>query len=628
MKRTISRHLLPILFMLMHAKSHAQVKSSCKVYAPDKTTCMEIGVSTKGKLVYRVLFAGRETVSWSALGFVVDHTSAGEMTVIKNKKQKSNREKFACPLGEEDTVTNNYNQLELSCATGSLTYNLMIRVFDGSVAFRYILPAQPGVENASIHQENTGFIFPGSYSIYQYNQESVFTPVSIDTLDQTCDFPATLVNGKLFISIGEACNENYTKAELKKGTAPHSLAIAFRKNTSVKPVHAYQMPWRTISISTTAVGLHQFSTLNLKLSPPATKEIPASVKPGKLIRAQLNTQSGLDCIEFAVKHHFQYILFDAGWYGAEFRSTSDPTLVIPAIDMPQVIRHAKDNGIGVILYVNYVGLRARLDTLLPLYKSWGVAGLKFGFVDGLTQDGIAWLVSAIQKVNDYGFILDIHDNYKPTGLSRTYPALLTQEGVRGDENSPDAFHNTLLPFTRFLAGPADFTFCFPNENNSYSKNLKVSKAQQLALSVVYFSPLQSIFWYGLPKEYTNENEINFFTLVPTVWNESHYLSGAPGRYISVARRHGTTWYIGNAAGPEDWKQNLALEFLTPQKNYTATIYEDDGLGSIRKRTLIVKKGDIFSIDIKAKGGQAIMIELSVPAISVSTLRNLSMARVR
>lgn len=292
--------------------------------------------------------------------------------------------------------------------------------------------------------------------------------------------------------------------------------------------------------------------------------------------------------------------------GAEFRSSSDPTQVIPQIDMPKVIQHGKEKGIGVILYVNYVGLRAKLDTILPLYKSWGVKGLKFGFVDGLTQGGLTWLSSAIKKVNDYGFILNIHDNYKPTGLSRTFPALLTQEGIRGDENSPDAFHNTVLPFTRFLAGPADFTFCYPNSKNSFSKNIKVSMAQQLALTVIYFSPLQSIFWYGQPNDYTNEEEIEFFKYVPTVWNESHYIAGDIGKNISVARRKGDTWFVGNAAGLEDWKDNIRFDFLTKGKTYVATIYEDDE-ESIRKRTMNVKKGDTFPLNIKAKGGQTLII---------------------
>jgi alpha-glucosidase len=275
--------------------------------------------------------------------------------------------------------------------------------------------------------------------------------------------------------------------------------------------------------------------------------------------------------------------------------------------MPKVIQHGKEKGIGVILYVNYVGLRAKIDTLLPLYKQWGVKGLKFGFVDGLSQRGLSWLSAAMQKVYEHGFMLNIHDNYKPTGLSRSFPNLLTQEGIRGDENSPDAFHTTTLPFTRFLAGPADFTFCYPNAKNSYAKNLKVSKGQQLALTVAYFSPLQSIFWYGQPKDYTNEGEIEFFTKVPTVWNESHYLAGDIGRNISIARRHGYTWYLGNVAGLEDWSGKVSLDFLTKGIAYTATIYEDDGQGSIRKRTQAVKRGDKFRFAIKAKEGQAVII---------------------
>jgi alpha-glucosidase len=596
-----------ILLLLFNQAVNAQVKASCKIYSPDKLTRFEAGRDTAQNMLYRIMFDNHEVITWSALGIIANSMALGEKVVIKSSIQKSVHEKFAWRLGEDDSITNQYNQIILSCVSGGLPFNVIARVFNGSVAFRYEINQQRDYIHVS--SEHTAFNFTEPFTLYQYNQESVFTPVAIDTFNTSCDFPATLTNGKLFISIGEADNENYTKAELKRGTSPHSLVPVFVRDTAVKWSGSFQTPWRTISISNTAVGLHQFSQLFIKLAPPSAKQIPAWIKPGKLIRSQLNTQSGLDCIDFAEKHQFQYIMFDAGWYGAEFRFTSDPTQVIPEIDMPQVIQYGKEKNIGVILYVNYVGLKAKLDTILPLFKKWGVSGIKFGFVDGLTQKGISWLIPAIKKVNEYGFILDIHDNYKPTGLSRTYPALLTQEGIRGDENSPDAFHTTVLPFTRFLAGPADFTFCYPNASNSYSKNIKVSKAQQLALTVVYFSPLQSVFWYGRPKDYTNESEIEFFTYVPTVWNESHYLLGEMGKHISVARRNGTSWYVGNAAGLEDWKENLRLGFLAPGKKYTATIYEDDEQGSIRKRIIAVKKGDVFPIDIKAKGGQAMIIRM-------------------
>jgi alpha-glucosidase len=596
-----------ILVLLVTFGTKSRAQSNITVKSPDNNTSIQFGLDNKN-LRYKVIYRGEDVTSWSNLGFVLDNTVAGENTIINSTKQRSNKEQFNWSLGEDDVITNNYNEISLFCHSSALSFKLIARVYDGCLAFRYEVPKQTGVAISTIKKELTEFRFPEIYTLYQYNQETVFTPVLIDTFNKSCDFPATLTNGKFYITIGEANNDNYTKAELKRGVNAHSLAPAFIRDSIVKFTGAFQTPWRTISVAKTAIGLHDYSQLYLKLNPSPINGIPASIKPGKLIRAQLNTQSGLDCIDFAAKHNFQYIMFDAGWYGAEFRGTSDPTQVIPQIDMSKVISYGKGKGIGVILYVNYVGLRAKLDTILPLYKQWGVRGLKFGFVNGLTQDGLTWLASAIKKVNDYGFILDIHDNYKPTGLSRTYPALLTQEGIRGDENSPDAYHTTVLPFTRFLAGPADFTFCYPNGKNKFTKNLKVSMGQQLALSVVYFSPLQSIFWYGQPNDYTNEEEIEFFKYVPTVWNESHYLLGDIGKNISVARRKGDTWFVGNAAGLEDWKESFQLDFLTKGKMYTATIYEDDGKGSILKRTKNVKKGDLFSFDIKAKGGQAMIIK--------------------
>lgn len=601
------------LLILWLAVSFATAAPKPKIYqanSPDQKMRIELTVDERKALVYRILFANEPVLNWSALGLQVNTTAVGQNAVIRKANQSTHKEQFAWPLGENDTIQNNYNELTLDCQSGPTVFQVIARVFDGSVAFRYALPRQK--EPGLIRQEHTTFTLTDNYTIYQYNEESVFTPTALAELQKSCDFPATLTNGRLFLSIGEADNQSYTKPVLTKGTALNSLAVAFHKD-SVQTSADFRTPWRTISVATSAIGLHQFSDLPLRLCTPMAQAVPTWVKPGKLIRSSLTTQGGIDCIDFAASHNLQYIMFDAGWYGAEFRTTSDPTQVIPAIDMPKVIQYGKERNIGVILYVNRVGLRARLDEILPLYKKWGVAGLKFGFVDGLTQEGITWLTGAIKKVADYGFILDIHDNYKPTGLSRTFPNLLTQEGIRGNENNPDAFHNTVLPFTRFLAGAADYTFCYPNTNRYFSDNLlktklQVSKGQQLALSVVYFSPLQAIFWYGNPTDYNDEGEIEFFKRVPTVWNESQYLAGEIGKYISVARRQGTTWYVGSAAGLSDWSGSLPLHFLASGKRYQATIYEDDAAGGIQKRVVDVKQGDTLPVSVKAKGGQAILIE--------------------
>ena len=599
----------PILLLLVNYQNlHAQIKNTISIKSPDESTVFEAKTSADGQLVYRMFFKTKAVTEWSTLGIVFGDNDGASKIAIEKAKTQSKNEKFAWVFGERDSIVNRYNEVTLSCVSGTLLYDVVARVFNGSIAFRYKLSKTAAAIN-HVKKELTTFRFTNDYTLYQYNQESVFSPVSIDTFSKTCDFPATLTNGGLFLQLGEACNDQFTKAELKRGALPHSLTVTYDRDTALNIINDELTAWRTISVATSAIGLHAFSDLNFRLNQPAKKFVSETVKPGKLIRSQLNTKSGLDCIDFAVKHNLQYIMFDAGWYGAEFRTSSDPTQVIPALDLPKIIAYGKQKGIGVILYVNYVGLRAKLDTILPLYKQWGVAGMKFGFVDGLTQNGIMWLNQAIQKVNDFGFVLDIHDNYKPTGLSRTYPALLTQEGIRGDENSPDAFHTTVLPFTRFIAGPADFTFCYPNSKESFSKNIKVSKAHQLALSVVYYSPLQSLYWYGKPLDYTNDRETEFFDYVPTVWNESLYITGEIGENISVARRSGDKWFLGSVAGLKDWSTSIKLNFLGKASKYEASVYDDDGNGSIKKTTVIVKRGEVFPLNIKAKAGKAVIFRL-------------------
>ncbi len=608
---SIPKTLLSFLLLSFAFQLFAQTKKSVTVEAPDKKTKAEFSVNEQGKLQYQISYSGKKAIAWSALGLNTNAGILGENTSIKASTVIGVNERFTWTLGENDQITNHYNELTLSCISAGKPFDVVVRVFNGAVAFRYKVSSALNAEGNRIYGELTSFHLPKSTTIYQYNQETVFTPTQLDTLHKTSDFPSTLRTADFYYSIGEAENNWFTKAELKNGSESNTLVVAYPRDKELTADNEYATPWRTVAISKSAIGLHEFADLYLKLNSTTVKEVPAWIKPGKLIRSQLNTQSGLDCIDFAAKHNLQYIMFDAGWYGHEFRSSSDPTQVIEQMDLPKIISYGKEKGVGVILYVNKVGLYAKLDTILPLYKKWGVAGFKFGFVDGLTQYGIKWLDQAIRKVNEYGFILDIHDNYKPTGLSRKYPGLLTQEGIRGDENSPDAFHTTTLPFTRFIAGSADFTFCYPNSRESFSKNLKVTKAHQLALSVIYFSPLQSLYWYGKPLDYKNDEELEFFDRIPTVWNESHYLAGEIGENISVARRNGDTWFMGSVAGLKDWNGSVKLDFLTPGVKYEATVYEDNGAGSIRKSTLNVKKGDALSLSLKAKSGQAVIIQKPV-----------------
>lgn len=213
---------------------------------------------------------------------------------------------------------------------------------------------------------------------------------------------------------------------------------------------------------------------------------------------------------------------------------------------------------------------------------------------------------AIEKAAECQLMVDVHDEYRPTGVSRTYPNLMTQEGIMGNEEMPDATHNTILPFTRFVAGAGDYTICY------FSNRKKTTHAHQLALAVVYYSPLQYLFWYDKPEFHRGEKELEFFKNVKTVWDDTKVLNGEIGKYITVARRSLDDWFVGSITNNDARKLSYKLDFLDKNKHYIAYIYADDSkLGTrtnVKTQAFVVKKDDRLSFDLEASGGAAVHIE--------------------
>jgi alpha-glucosidase len=254
-----------------------------------------------------------------------------------------------------------------------------------------------------------------------------------------------------------------------------------------------------------------------------------------------------------------------------------------------------------------------VDAFFALYKTWGIKGIKLGYVEGRSQRGVAYQHAILKKAAQYQFIINIHDQYRPSGTARTYPNLLTVEGIRGNEyRTNTAQHTTTLPFTRFLTGAADYTFCFkdPDEQNAALKVLKTSKAHQLALSVVLFSPLQHVLWYGVPGHYTNATEIEFFKTVPTVWDDSKYLDGDIGQHVTVARRSGNKWFIGTVNGLTPRSFSIPLDFVD-DGTYQVVSYEDEG-NTIRKHISFLSKGQMLQFDLPASSGKVFIVEPGRP----------------
>jgi alpha-glucosidase len=254
-----------------------------------------------------------------------------------------------------------------------------------------------------------------------------------------------------------------------------------------------------------------------------------------------------------------------------------------------------------------------------LFQKWGVRGIKFGFVEVGSHKWTTWLHDAVKKCAKYNLMVDIHDEYRPTGFSRTYPNLLTQEGVRGNEEMPEATNSTILPFTRFIAGAADHTICYYHrpelkprlKETQNARVMKTTSGHQLALAVVFYSPLQFLYWYDKPEDSQDEPELEFFDKVSTVWDDTKVVDGEIGKHVTIARRKGDDWFVGTVTNTEKRDLKIPLSFLTPGKKYEASIYYDDPDSKVRTKVSIKRiKVDISTVletKLIASGGQAIWI---------------------
>jgi alpha-glucosidase len=585
--------------------------------------------AAQGCPFYRVAYQGRPVLADSRLGLELADAALNEGLEIAGQAFSEHDATWKPVCAERATIRDHYRQLVLDLQQSRAPHRLLrltFRAYDEGVAFCYTLPAQPGLKDFTIAQENTRFRFTGDYTtwaVYAAQGNYAGGEVPLSKVKPGVERPLTVrIAGDLYASLSEARLVDYARMKLRPAKdQPYTLEAFLDaergKYGQVTGTTPFCSPWRVVMVADRPGKLLEQNYLILNLNDPCAIADTSWIKPGKVIReVTLSTRGGKACVDFCVQRGLQYIEFDAGWYGHQYDPAADARAVHldpprnpadpAALDLHEVLRYARGHGIGVILYVNHLAAERQWDKLLPLYEKWGVQGVKLGFVNVGSQHWTAWLHAAIRKAAEHHLMLDIHDEFRNTGYQRTWPNLMTVEGIGGNETFPTPVHNATLPFTRFLTGPADYTFCW------YSGRLKPTHAHQLAISTIFFSPWQFLYWYDRPSQCRGEEALQYWNHLPTVWDETHVLQGEIARYVSVARRKGPEWYVGTIHAAGRGTLEIPLSFLAPGRKYTATLYSDRDPGNpdckdVKIETRSVDSTTILKPDLPANGGQAVRI---------------------
>ena len=510
--------------------------------------------------------------------------------------------------GERSAVHDAWNGAVLHFAKDDGSdYRLDIeaRAYDEGVAFRYVLPMHPDAIYHRVKADNTEFTFPdGSLAWVTWWAQGSYELMPLKDWPDECERPVTVkIAEDLYAAVGEAAQIDFPRGKFRlSGTKENTLVTALNDD-GTDIVTPYEMPWRVVMAAGSPGELLENNDIYLNLNEASKIADESWIRPGKIMReTRLTTENALKVIDFCAVHNMQYLLFDWKWYGPAFDFASDATTVIPQLDMPRVIAYGKEKGVGIWLYVNQHALQKQAEELFPVFREWGVAGVKFGFVQFCSQHWADWVHRLVRLAAENNLMVNIHDEYRPTGYSRTWPNLLTQEGIRGNEEFPRGTHNTILPFTRMLCGAGDYTVCY------FDSRIKNTHAHQLAFPVIFFSPLQTLYWYDTPDRVRDVPELEFFDNVPVVWDDTKVVDDSMGEHVVIARRSGEEWFAGAISGSNACRIEVPTDFLEPGKDYVLRVYTDDDTVDtptrVRVARYIVRGGDVLSFDLKADGGAA------------------------
>lgn len=638
------------LLCLMMAWGSLAFAENYTVDSPDSR--ITVNVETGTNTTYSVTFNGKMILNPSPISMTFDNgTVIGRNMEVKNV-ERSTQNQVLKPVVRQKSkqIIDHYNEMVLDAEN----YKLYFRVYNDGLAYRFHtdFPDSLKVLNEEViycFPEDYNTLFPEERSMLSA-QQPLFKPMKLSEIgtDRFCSTPILIkVDENVRIFISESDLESYPgmflrkqgKNELAGKFAAVSLEDYKTDDRQIFPTKradyiarvngTRNYPWRAMIVAENDANLIT-NQLIYKLAPEAEGDY-SWVRPGKIawdwynvliltgvdFKCGINNDTYKYYIDFASKYEIEYVVIDDGWSEAW-----DVTKTIPEINMEELVAYGKKKNVDLILWVSWAPFREKIDEAFDKFSQWGIKGIKMDFMNRDDQEMVDFYYEVARKAAARKMLVDFHGAYKPTGWLRTFPNVLTSEGVAGLENHKwGSFvtpkHNVTLPFTRMVAGPMDYTpgamINFHEKDHKIWFNLPASvgtRCHQLGMYVVYESPLQMLA--DSPSNYYREPVcMEFLSQVPVVWDETRVLKASVGEYVVVARRHGDTWYIGGMVGEKGQKFEIDLDFIKGNKTLT---YWEDGVNvdmnanDFARRVQKVKQGDKITITMYDGGGYAAIIK--------------------
>ena len=609
-----------VLFAAASGVAHAQTAAPRPAIGPPAVTspngALVVTIGTEGQVTWAVTHRGRTVIEPSPIAMTLgDGRVLGEKPAVSRTATRSADQVLKPVVRQKRAeVRDHYNERHIEFA-GS--YALVVRAYDDGVAYRWATRL-PG--DITVADEEASFRFAGDHLLYfpeetslLSHQERQYKQVKISeiTPGRFSSLPAMVqLAGGMKAVITEADLFDYPGMNLTSG-GPNTLKGLFpayprkvelkrdrdehvieREPYIAKTRGTRDFPWRVLVVAERDAELLD-TDIVYRLAAETTMTDTSWIKPGKVawdwwnglnvfgvpFKSGVNTETYKHFIDFAAENGLEYIILDEGWY-----KLGDLLSITPGVDMEAIAAHAKQKNVGLIMWVIWKTLDLQMGPALDQFEKWGVKGIKVDFMQREDQ----WMVNYYERVAREAakrkMLVDFHGAYKPTGLYRTWPHVVTSEGVLGLEQSkwgdlasPD--NAVTFPFMRMLAGPVDYT---PGAMmNAAKKDFQPifdrpmsqgTRCQQLAMYVVFESPLQMLA--DSPSNYRREPEsLAFLAAVPTTWDETRVLGATVGEHILVARRHGREWYVGALTNWTARDLEVDLSFLGTGQ-FRAEIFRD------------------------------------------------------